>query len=130
MRFHDFHLTAYEVRQFGAEIVLHLEVPGEQSHIRFADVELYHFVHIGGAIILDIEQVPIPQILDEFWERIAHWASQYGGLRHWEGDDRASYKSKLQAAGLQAWVIDSAIGFAGFVIAKSIEDVTDQVTQN
>ena len=47
MRCHDFHLTGYEVRRFGAEIMLHLAEdypprPREDSHIRFADVEFFN----------------------------------------------------------------------------------------
>jgi hypothetical protein len=134
VRCHDFHLTGYEVRHGGAEIVLHLvddypPRPAEQSHIRFADVELYHFVHVGGTIIFGIDEVALSQILDEFWERVLHWATHYGGVPHWDRDDRASYQGKLEAEGYRAWDISSSIGFAGFVIAKSIEDVTDQFTQ-
>jgi hypothetical protein len=133
VRCHDFHLTGYEVRQFGAEIVLHLlddypPRPAEESHIRFGDVELYHFVHTGGTIIFGIDEVPVSQILDEFWERVLYWAKQHGGVPHWDRDDRTSYQQKLEADGLRAWEISSSIGFSGFVIAKAIEDVTDQFT--
>lgn len=130
MRCHDFHLSGYEVRQFGAEIVLHLELAGEESHVRFSEVELYHFVHAGGTIICGIDEVPISQILDEFWERILHWAKQHGGVPHWDRDDRASYQEKINAGGYKAWDISSSIGFAGFVIAKSIADVTDEFSQS
>lgn len=130
MRFHDFHLSGYEVRQFGAEIVLHLELAGEESHIRFSEVELYHFVHAGGTIICGIDEVPISRILDEFWERILHWAQQHGGVPHWDRDDRASYQAKINAGGYKAWDISSSIGFAGFVIAKSIADVTTEFSQS
>ncbi len=129
MRCHDFHLSGYEVRQFGGEIVLHLEVAGEESHVRFSEVELYHFVHTGGTIIFGIDEVPVSQILDEFWERILHWGKQHGGVPHWNRDDRASYQAKIEADGYKAWDISSSIGFAGFVIAKSIADVTDEFTQ-
>src|SRR5437016_11120375 len=118
MRCHDFHLSGYEVRQFGSEIVLHLvydypSSPREESHIRFGDVELYHFVHTGGTIIFGIDEVPVSQILDEFWERILYWAKQYGGVPHWDRDDRAGYEQKLEADGLRAWEISSSIGFSG-----------------
>jgi hypothetical protein len=134
MRCHDFHIGGYEVRHFGSEIVLHLvydypSSPREESHIRFADVELYHFVHTGGTIIFGIDEVPVSRILDEFWERILHWAKQHGGVPHWDRDDRASYQAKIGANGYKAWDISSSIGFAGFVIAKSIADVTDEFTQ-
>jgi hypothetical protein len=134
VRCHDFHLSGYDVRRFGAEIVLHLvddypPRPVEESHIRFSEVELYHFVHTGGTIIFGIDEVPVSQILDDFWERILQWAKQYGGVPHWDRDDRASYEAKLEADGCKAWEISSSIGFAGFVIAKSIADVTDEFTQ-
>jgi hypothetical protein len=133
VRFHDFHLSGYDVRQFGAEVVLHLEWPGdspEQSHIRFSDVELYHFVHTGGTIIFGIEEVALSQILDQSWECILHWAKQHGGVPHWDRDDRASYQAKLEAEGYKAWDISSSMGFEGFVIAKSIQDVTGEYTSN
>ena len=129
MRYHDFHLSGYEVQKFGSEIVLHLvssETTSEESHIRFALVGVYHFVHPGGAIITDIEEVPVSKILDQCWDQIFHWAHQPGGVPHWDHDDRATYQAKLMADGYKAWDISSAIGFAGFVIAKSIEDVTHE----
>src|SRR5688572_29106532 len=100
MRFHDFHLGGYDVRRFGAEVVLHLvcdlsPTPTEASHIRFADVELYHFVHTGGSIIFGIDEIPIAQVLDQFWNQILHWAHQHGGIPHWDRDDRTTYQAKL-----------------------------------
>ena len=50
-------------------------------------------------------------------------------MPHWDRDDRASYQAKIEADGYKAWDISSSIGFAGFVIAKSIADVTDEFTQ-
>lgn len=129
MRCHDFHLSGYEVQKFGAEIVLHLVGLGtqsEESHIRFADVELYHFVHTGGSIITNIDEVPVSYILDQFRDQILHWACQHGGIPHWDRDDRTTYQAKLTKDGYKAWDIGSAIGFAGFVIAKSIHDVTHE----
>jgi hypothetical protein len=108
--------------------MLHLEDKGEESHIRFSDVEVYHFVHVGGTIIFGIDEVPVSQILDKFWERILHFAKQHGGLSHWDRDDRASYQLKLQADGYKAWDISSSIGFEGFVIAKSVQDVSGEYT--
>jgi hypothetical protein len=133
VRCHDYHLRSYEVRRSGAEIVLHLfddypPRPIEESHIRFIDVELYHFIHTGGTIIFGIDEVPIGQILDEFWDRISAWSHQHGGVPHLERDTRATYQAKLEAESYKAWDISSSIGFAGFVIAKSIEDVTHEYT--
>jgi hypothetical protein len=128
MRFHDFHLRGYSVRKFGSEITLHLvyDYPGTpiaESHIRFADVTLYDFVHTGGAIILDVAEKPLSTVLEQHWDRILHWA-HWHGVTHFDDDDRSSYQAKLERDSCRAWDIASAVGFHGFVIAKSIEDVT------
>jgi hypothetical protein len=127
MRFHDFHLSGYSVRNFGGEIVLHLiydypPQPPEQSHIRFTDVDFYHFIHTGGAILLDIAEIPLSDFLDQFWDRMSEWDRQHG-ISRWH-EDRARYQAALQSESLRAWEIASAVGFAGVVIAKTIEDVT------
>jgi hypothetical protein len=132
MRCHDFHLSGYTVSKFGAEIVLHLVTPleeAEESHIRFSDVDLYHFIHTGGTIIFDITEIPLAQILDQFWDRILEWERQYGGIGHLDRDDRTTYQAKLEADSYKAWDISSSVGFAGFVIARSIEDVTREHTR-
>jgi hypothetical protein len=133
MRYHDFYLTGYSVRRFGAEIVLHLlykypPKPEEESHIKFVDVELYHFVHTGSAIIIDILEIPLTEIFDRFWDRMAQWYRQHGGISHWD-DDRATYQTALEAESYKAWEIGSAIGFGGFIIATAIEDVTHEYTR-
>src|SRR2546423_13034599 len=129
MRYHDFHLKGYSVRQFGAEIVLHLlysypPKPEEESHISFRDVAFYHFVHTGSAIILDIAETPLGEILDRFGGRMSEWDRQHG-ITGWV-DDRTKYQAALRSESLRAWEIASAIGFGGFVIAKTIEDVTHE----
>jgi hypothetical protein len=132
MRFHDFHLSGYSVRKFGGEIVLHLiyddppQSP-EESHIRFSDVEFYHFVHTGGAIILDIAEVSLSELLDRFGDRMSDWNRQHG-ISRWH-DDRVRYQAALESDSLRAWEIGSAVGFAGVVIAKTIQDVTSEYHQ-
>jgi len=133
VRCHDFHLRGYDVRRSGAEITLHLgydypSTPGEESHIRFNDVELYHFVHTGGTIIFGIDEVPLSAIIEQFWDRISEWTRQHGGVRHFQDDTPTTFEAKLAADGYKAWDISSSIGFAGFVIAKSISDVTHEFT--
>ena len=100
--------------------------PTEDSHVRFADVELYHFVHTGGSILFGIDEVPVARILDQRWDEILRWAHRPGGVPNWDRDDRATYQAKLEAGGYKAWDIRSSIGFDGFVIAKSIDDVTHE----
>jgi hypothetical protein len=132
MRFHDFHLSGYDVRRFGGEIVLHLiyDYPPqstEESHIRFRDVEFYHFVHTGGAIILDIAEIPLSELLDRFGDRMAEWDRQHGVSR-WD-DDRKKYQAALEADSMKAWEIGSAIGFGGVVVGKTMEDATPEYHQ-
>jgi hypothetical protein len=132
MRFHDFHLSGYDVRRFGGEIVLHLiydypPQPPEESHIRFRDVGFYHFVHTGGAIILDIEQIPLDHFVNQFAGRLAEWDRQHGVSR-WD-NDRTRYQAALESESLHAWDISSAVGFEGVVLAKGIEDVTREYHQ-
>jgi hypothetical protein len=132
MHFHDFHLSGYSVRKFGGEIVLHLiydypPQPPEESHIRFDDVEFYHFVHTGGAIILDIAEVSLSEFLDRFGDRMSEWDRQHG-ISRWDAD-RAKYQAALESDSLRAWEIASAVAFSGIVIAKSIEDVTCEYRQ-
>src|SRR5438477_11163994 len=107
MHYHDFHLKGYSVRRFGAEIVLHLldkypPRPEEGSHIKFSDVEIYHFLHTGGSIIFGIDEVPLPQMLDQIWDRLLALGHQHGGIDHWDRDDRATYQAKLEAESYKA----------------------------
>jgi hypothetical protein len=112
--------------------VLHLiynyppQPPGE-SHIRFGDVDFYHFVHTGGAIILDITEVSLSELLHRFGDRMSEWNRQHG-ISRWD-DDRARYQAALESDSLRAWEIDSAVGFAGVVIAKTIQDITSEYHQ-
>ena len=124
MRYHDFRLTGYEVRDYGGGVVLHLvyDYPGqakEESSIEFSGVVAYHFVHTGGAIITDLEELPLGDLLLQFGDRLDEWWRQHGGYYLWD-DDRERYRAKLEENGYRAWTIDSAIGFEGFVIAKAV----------
>jgi hypothetical protein len=124
MRYHDFHLAGYEVRDHGRTIILHLVYdysgrPKEESLIEFSEVAAYHFVHTGGAIITDLKELPIGELLLRVGDQLAGWWHQHGGYHLWD-DDRETYRSKLKESGYRAWSIGSAIGFEGFVIAKAI----------
>lgn len=134
MRYHDFNLVGYSVRQFGSEIVLHLrlELPSEpaaESHVRFADVAAYHFIHAGVAIIGFIWEVPIAMMLERHWPLLSEQYNQLGAMRHWD-NDRLKYQAKLEAEAYRAYIIDSAMGFDGFVIAKRVEDATGEYARS
>jgi hypothetical protein len=126
MRYHDFHLREYQVSDFGKRITLYLVYdyagkPKEESHIEFSDVALYNFTHTGGAIITDVEEANLADLFDEVGGALIGWHKQLG-VAGWR-DTLEDYRSTLEAAGHKGWRIDSAIGFSGFVVAKSVRQV-------
>jgi len=87
VQLHDFRLKGYSVSAAGTRVMLDLEYaypnqPKEESLIEFADIAAYHFVHTGGAIITDIEEVPLADLLDEVGGQLAEWWRLHGGLRN------------------------------------------------
>jgi len=119
MRFHDYHLTGYSVRHFGQEVLLHLELGNDLSDIRFSDVAFHHFIHTGAAIITCIYETPLRQLLEEKKELLDEWWRWNGGFAHWD-DDVSVWAERLEDAGHRAWLIESAIGFEGFVVGKEV----------
>lgn len=126
MRYHDFHLREYHVSDFGKHIILDLVydyagLPTEESQIGFSDVALYNFTHTGGAIITDIEETSLHDLLSEVGASLSAWNQQYG-VSGWR-DNLDNYRRSLESTGHRAWRIISAIGFHGFVVARSIHQV-------
>ena len=124
---YDFHLTGYEVKDFGATIVLHLlceyaGLPRIESHIEFTDVAVYEFIHTGGAIITDLDEVPVNEALEGRAKVMKERCRQMGGYRFWDDNPR-KYAANLEHQGFRAWTIYSAIGFEGYVIAKDARPV-------
>ena len=122
MRYHDYHLNKYEVSDHGETITLHLiyDYPEEKidkSKIKFSHVALYNFTHTTSAIITDIEEVEISDFVQEIGNEITEW-NRLHGVRFWK-DNLQNYGLWLQSEGYKAWRIVSAIGFYGFVIAKT-----------
>lgn len=125
MRYHDYHLSSYEVSDRGETITLDLVYgyPGQetdQSCTKFFEVALYNFVHTYNAIIVDIDEVPISELIEEIGSDIVEWNRMY--RVRLMNDSLEEYSRKLQADGYKVWRIESAIGFYGFVIAKSVEN--------
>lgn len=126
MRYHDYYLSKYEVSDGGETITFHLVhgYPGEEtddSCIRFSNVALYNFVHTAGAIISNIEELPVAELLQDIGAEVAEWHRLYG-IKLWK-DGFEHYVASLQVGGYRAWRIESAIGLNGFVIAKSVKNV-------
>lgn len=123
MRYHDFRLNNYQVLAMGETIKLHLiyDYPGsdiDESHIIFDGVVLHHFIHAQGAIITDIEEVPLVALLESKEDDLTKW-NGLCGIKYWESDFE-SYISKLSGMGVKAWEITSAIGFYGFIVAREV----------
>jgi hypothetical protein len=126
MRYHDFHLKAYSVSDSGRKIQLHLvyDYPGateKDSHIEFFDVLCYHFIHTEGTIITDIEEEALPEFVKNEEEFLTSAATQHG-LRLWHSD-AADYLRRLEEGGYHAWRLESAIGFSGFVVARTVQEL-------
>lgn len=126
MRYHDYQLSSYEVSNRGKTITLHL-VYGyagqetDQSCIKFSDVALYNFVHTDNAIIVDIDEVPIPELIEDIGSDIVEWNRMYSVKLM--NDGLEGYSLKLRTENYKAWRIESAIGFYGFVIAKAVDNI-------
>lgn len=121
MRYHDLHLSGYTVSDFGSRIVLHLvsEYPGrprEESHIEFSDVACYHFVHTTSAVMTDLQELPVAQVVKQNEVFLSATAKDQG-LKFWKADVN-DYLHTLEKEGFRAWKLGSAIGFTGFIVAK------------
>jgi hypothetical protein len=123
MRYHDFHLRSYTVSDSGRKIELHLvyDYPGateRDSHIEFTDVVCYHFVHTEGTILTDIDEESLRDFVKREEEFLAAAATR-DGLRLWH-NDAGDYLRRLEDGGYHAWRLESAIGFSGFVVARTV----------
>jgi len=128
MKYHDYQLEGYSVREYGAQITLHLVydysgAPKDRSDIEFSNVLIYNFTHTGGAVITALYEVSLATLVNEKKADLDDWQSNHGGLVLWNSDAK-TYGDKLEAEGYRAWRIDSAIGFAGFIIGKDIKQKT------
>jgi hypothetical protein len=126
MRYHDFHLREYRVSDFGKHITLDLVYdyagkPKEESQLEFSEVALYNFTHTGGAIITGIDETSLADLLSEVGESLSAWNQQHG-VTGWR-DNLENYRKALESAGHKAWRVVSAIGFYGFIVARSVHQV-------
>ena len=125
MRYHDYELDKYEVSKRGELITLHLvyEYTGEEtdkSAITFSDVVLYNFTHTSCAIITEIYEENISEFISKWSEELKEWNRLYGvTLFRTSFED---YAKNLESEGYKAWYIESAIGFYGFIVAKTVNN--------
>lgn len=129
MRFHDYHLRGYEETDFGQTVCLDLvfDYPTQtkdESHIEFAGVVCYHFIHTAGAILTDIEEWPVGELAEQEGDFLKVAAIQQS-VRFWK-DGLPGFISMLESEKFKAWRLESAVGFAGFVIARSAAQKPNQ----
>ena len=125
MKYHDYHIDKYEVSDRGKTIQFHLVYgyAGEEtdtSEITFSQVVLYNFIHTDNAIITDIYEVKPSELIKEISSQVTEWNRMYR-VNLWEKDS-STYGAKLESLGYKAWHIESAIGFYGFIIAKTVSN--------
>jgi hypothetical protein len=121
--YHDFHLRGYTVGDYGGSIVLDLisgSEPVRTTHLEFGGVESYRFLHTGGAIITYILKVPFMDAIRETGYDFVRDFRQHGGLSV-ACDSNEEYGLHFDSEGLHTWLIHSAIGFIGMVVARSLE---------
>ena len=94
--------------------------PERETTLEFADVQSYRFLHTSGAIITYILKVPFMDALREIGADFSHDFKQYGGLSV-SLETNEDYGSHFEQEGFQTWLIQSAIGFVGMVIARSLK---------
>jgi hypothetical protein len=120
---HDWGLEGYSVTDYGQTVTLHLlrtdlGPPITRLDTIFSGVALYHFVHTQGAIICDIDEVPIEKILGEYGDRILEWHRLQGVSKF--PRTISGYEGILREKGCLGWWIDSSMGFEGFIICESV----------
>ena len=123
LKFHDYHLQKYEVSDHGKTINLFLGYcyPGKEtdfSQITFENVVLYNFVQSAHSIITDIEKVTVTSLFSEEKENIETWNRLYS-VDCWQNSIESTALF-LESNGYSGWHIESAVGFYGFVVAKSV----------
>ena len=126
MKYHDWHLSGYTVSDYGSTVVLHFswDYPGDEvrkNQIKFSEVAAYHFQHTEGAIITQIHPWPITAYFEK--EKPFIESAKHTGLRYWK-TDMNQYRSDLEKANFRYWLVESAIGFSGFVLAKTVEELS------
>lgn len=122
IRYHDFAPRGYEVRDYGGSIILDLYrkgPPDQYSRLKFQDVESHSFTHTDSACITDIMETPFMEALKElgldFRARLSQIGGSSGHLR-----TNGEIGDYFASQGFKTWVISSAIGFEGMVVARSL----------
>lgn len=123
MKFHDYHLREYSVTDHGRTITLELVeslAPGaDVSIIRFSEVIVYHFTHLGGAIITDLFETTFLDAAKETGFDLSKIQAKLGGLP-FAADDNSACQRHFTENHVKTWLLISAIGFTGLIVAKDL----------
>ncbi len=124
MYVHDYHLKKYIVDASSSAIAMYLHRPDQsgipEKVIRFAGVAGYDFSDALGAIIFDLTEQDMATFLLEKRSDFEKSYRRIGCPRFWaENTEEASARLKS----FRVWEITSSIGFEGWVVAKSVEEV-------
>ena len=89
------------------------------KEIVFEDVAGYHFKDAVGSVIFDLEEKEVNGFLEE---HVSEFSASYQSIGF-----PAFWREKLQDTmnelkGYRVWIIDSSIGFDGWIVARSILD--------
>lgn len=120
--YHDFHLRGYAVRDYGQSIILDLtsgSEPERTTLLTFSGVESYRFLHTGGAIVTCILKVPFMEAVREIGADFSTEFRRHGGLSV-SFECNEEYGAYFEKEGLHTWLILSAIGFAGMIVARCL----------
>lgn len=127
MKYHDHHLRGYSVADHGRTITLELvdslSPSAEVSIIRFSEVIVYHFTHLGGAIITDIFETSFLDAAKETGFDLSGTQNKLGGLP-FAAHDNLACQGYFAEHHFKTWLLISAIGFTGLIVAKNARQVS------
>jgi hypothetical protein len=118
---HDNYVLGYSVDIVERSIVIRTEkreggLPIEHSDVRFEGVLGYHFRDSLAGILIGIHPMALETLRQEYsalFEAWDKWAWPFQGC----AGDPVAY---ARAAGATAYGVDSAIGFDGFVVCRTM----------
>jgi hypothetical protein len=92
-----------------------------RGQARRAGCPIVLFVHTQPAIITDIEEIAVAELIDEVKDDLGEFNRMFG-IWGWD-KSMAEYKARLITEGFKAWSIDAAIGFSGYVVGRDVQQL-------
>ncbi len=121
MKYHDYHLRGYSIRDHGRTIILDLveslTPDADVSVIRFSEVIAHQFIHLGGAVITEIFETTFLDAARETDFDLSATQTKLGGLPFAFGEN-SEYQRYFIENRFKTWLLISAIGFQGLIVGK------------